>query len=92
MLSLVDDHKKEAMNTGRGPISDRLAVGELIYKHAPNAERASLKERLDCYLEKAETPYARKHALTKAVTDVEPDRFQRLLELVVRARHKERDR
>lgn len=86
IVDLVDGHKSDALLTGRGDMSDARALAELLYRGAPPQIRRDLDEQLAFHNDSAETKYAEKHALHRAVMHVEGPRFEWWIKRLSRAR------
>ena len=77
LQELVDAYKAQVEREEARAISDARAIVELLYQLAPPSVRKELDARLAHHLQRAETRYAERHALRRAVVDVEGDRFER---------------
>lgn len=86
LVPLVDTWKVQAERHGDGNTSDQRAIVELLYRGAPPETRRELDRELEKAKRSADTKYAQKHALRKAILCVEGARFEWWVKRLDRAR------
>jgi hypothetical protein len=92
LVKLVADYQAQAKRDGQEDIPDARAIANLLHRHAPTEIRRQLDAHLARLKRLADTAYAQKHAMRRAVIAVEGTRFEWWVSRHDRAKHNLRRR
>ncbi|MEQ1870682.1 MAG: hypothetical protein ABL961_11720 [Vicinamibacterales bacterium] len=88
LLTLVEDKRLEAMSAGRRRVSDRVMLAELLYQHAPKADRTAMDRWLQRY--KSDETLTPESAIVGAAEAVVGPHFRYLRQRLARTRRSTR--